>query len=120
MLSNRMDRVNSLIKREVSTIISEKIRDEEIPTIFSIVAVDTTPDLSIANIYFSCIGTEEFKERAISKLKGAAGFIRGEMGKTLKMRKTPYLKFYLDGTNDYGQNIDSILKNISYSEDNED
>ncbi len=114
MKSVRIERINSEIQKLVSEIIDTKLRDPQIDAIISVNQVDTTPDLAYSRIYISSMGKTP-KEEVVARLKGAGGFIRGQLSKRINLRITPRLEFILDTSEEYANKIDNILKTIKYS-----
>ncbi len=105
---SRMDRIDELIRREVSEILIRRVNDHRIGFI-SVVRVKTSPDLSLATIYYSQIGNDEEKRRTSNALRSATGFIRGEVGKKLTLKVVPRIKFQFDDSIERG---DDLLKKI--------
>ena len=118
MKSVRIERINSEIQKAVSHIIDNEIRDPQIDAIISVSSVETTPDLSHSRVFITSIGTTNSDE-VLNRIKGAAGFIRGRLSKMIKLRITPRLEFMKDESVEYASNIESILKNITYSTEEE-
>ena len=118
MKSVRIERINSEIQKAVSHIIDNDIRDPQIDAMISVSDVQTTPDLSHSRIFITSIGSTNSDE-VLNRIKGAAGFIRGKLSKMIKLRITPRLEFMKDESVEYASNIESILKNITYSTEEE-
>ena len=118
MKSVRIERINSEIQKAISYIIDNEIRDPQIDAIISVSSVETTPDLSYCRVFITSMGTTPFNE-VLARIKGAAGFIRGKLSKMIKLRITPRLEFMKDESVEYASNIESILKNITYSTEEE-
>ncbi len=114
MKNVRLERINSQIQKELGFIIDTKLRDPQIDAMVSVCSVDTTQDLAEAKVYISSIGNTP-KEEVLARIKGAGGFLRGELSKRVKLRNTPRLNFYLDNSLEYSEKIENILKNITYS-----
>lgn len=119
MKSVRVERINSEIQKAVSHIIDNDIRDPQIDALISVSNVETTPDLSYCRIFITSIGNTSADE-VLARIKGAAGFIRGKLSKMIKLRITPRLEFLRDESVEYASNIESILKNITYSTSEEE
>ncbi len=119
MRSVRLERINSELQKVINYIIDQELRDPQIDAMISVTNVDTTPDLAYARVYISSIGKTPTDE-VVARIKGAGGFIRGEVSKKIKLRITPRLEFIKDSSLEYGNKIDNILKTIKYSteEDN--
>ena len=118
MKSVRIERINSEIQKAISHIIDNDIRDPQIDAIISVSNVETTPDLSYCRVFITSIGTTKSDE-VLARIKGAAGYIRGKLSKMVKLRITPRLEFLKDESGEYASNIESILKNITYSTESE-
>ena len=118
MKSVRVERINAEIQKAISHIIDNEVRDPQIDAIISVSSVETTPDLSYCRVYITSIGTTPADE-VLNRIKGAAGFIRGRLSKAIKLRITPRLEFLKDESVEYASNIENILKNITYSTEEE-
>ena len=114
MKNVRLERINSEMRKAISEIINQELRDPQINAMISVSSVDITPDLANAKVFITSIG-ETPQDEVILRIKGAAGFIRGKLSKAVKLRITPRLEFMLDNSNEYGSRIDSILNSITYS-----
>ena len=114
MKSVRIERINAEIQKAISHIIDNEVRDPQIDAIISVSSVETTPDLSYCRVFITSIGKTSSDE-VLARIKGAAGFIRGKLSKMVKLRITPRLEFLKDESVEFASNIESILKNITYS-----
>lgn len=106
---DRTDRISEEMRKEVSAIIQNELKDPRLPKMISVTTADVTRDLRYARIYISVLGTEEEKKSAISGLKSAAGFIRREIGHRLQLRYTPELLFELDDSIERGVYITKLI-----------
>lgn len=117
-MSVRMEKVNKEIKRKVMEIIQKEIDDPSLGFI-SITSVETTPDLSESRIYFSVLRDDDFS-RTENVLNTMSGFIRKLLGKKLRIKILPSLKFYPDTSIKYSveihKKIDEVLND---SKDNQ-
>ena len=109
----RIERISEEVKRELSQIIKDKLKDPRLSEMITVVKVDVTRDLSYAKAYISVLGNDEEKKSTIKALKSAAGFIRKEVGNRIDLRHTPEFIFELDNSIEYGMNISRILKDIN-------
>ena len=112
MKNNRMDKVNEELKREISTIISQDLKDPQITGLISVTKVDTTPDFRYARIYVSMINAKSNKGN-LARLKKCSGFIRTLVAKRVNLRITPELVFLFDESIEYGARIDSLIQEIT-------
>ena len=110
-MQNRMERVNEEFKRELGKIIDQDIKNPNITGLISVTKVKTSSDLKSARVYISILGSKS-RKNTLEGLKSASGYIRSELAKRVNLRYTPELIFELDETLEYGQRIDSILKEI--------
>lgn len=106
---NRTDRISEEVKKEVSDIIQNHIKDPRLPDFVSIIAVHVTKDLRYAKVYVSVLGDEEKKKDALAALSSAAGFIRREIGQRIKLRFTPEFSFKLDDSIEHGMYLSKLI-----------
>lgn len=116
---NRSDRVNAEIIREISEIISRKLKDPLITAMISVTGADVSKDLSYAKIFVSVFSTDENKKRqTFDALKNDAKKIRYELSRSMRMRTVPELDFVLDLSIEYGDKMDKLLYKIAEDEKN--
>lgn len=114
-MSNRVEKVNSLVKRYLSDIISNELNDPRLEgSMITISSVNVTPDLKYAKVYISVYGSTPSKE-VLNLVKSAAGYIKKLLAPKLDLRSTPTLDFDLDTTCEYSQKINNIIGNFTYS-----
>ncbi len=119
MSENRVRRVAEQIKKDVSYIIGAEIKDPRVAEITSVTDVELTRDLRYASVYVSIYGTEMEKEETLQTLARASGFIRGKIGRRVRLRYTPEISFYLDTSIEYGAYIESVLKSLKKEENSD-
>ena len=95
-MSRRADRINGLLRQEISVLLSREIKDPRLSGVISITQVETTSDLRNAHVYVSVMGDEDTKSAALDGIKSAATFLRRSLRDRLKLRYVPFLKFSLD------------------------
>lgn len=118
MKNNRLERVNSEIQKELALIINNELRDPQITSMIGVSSVDVAPDLANAKVYLSVYGGDA--QDTLNRIKGAGSFIRGRLSQKIRLRITPRLDFYLDNSQTYGQKIDELLSNITYTTNPDD
>lgn len=119
MASNRIDRINEEILRELSELLRE-VKDPRIHrTLLSITRVETTPDLRYAKIYVSLLDKEYTKE-ALAGLKSAAGYLRRELSRRLQLRYTPELQWQADDSIIQGAHILELINRLELPQEPED
>lgn len=107
---DRTDRISEEIKKELSDLIRNQIKDPRLPEFVSITLVRVTKDLRYAKVYVSVLGDEEKKKGAIEALTSAAGFIRHEIGQRINLRYTPELHFKLDDSIEHGMYVTKLIE----------
>lgn len=108
----RPTRVGEQMKKELTEIISRKLKDPRIGFV-TVTDVEVTGDLQIAKVYITVLGDEDQKQDTLRGLEKAKGFIRSEMGQRLRLRKTPEILFEFDSAFEYGNKIDSLLRDLN-------
>ena len=109
MSSNRINRINEEIQKELSALL-RTVKDPRVQdTMISITRVETTPDLRYTKVYVSFLQTEKAKN-ALAGLKSAGGYLRRELGRMLTLRYTPELQFIADDSIAYGAHILEVLR----------
>lgn len=120
MNTKRLKRISEEIKKIVSDLLREGLKDPRISMMTSITEVEVTTDLRYAKIYVSVLGNDEEREATLIGLKNATSYVRKEIGSRLKIRYTPEPVFYLDKSIEKGIHISQILNKIKQKEDNRD
>jgi ribosome-binding factor A len=109
----RVSRVAELIKREVSQMLLNGIKDDRVGTgMVSVTDVDVSGDLQHAKIYVSIYGTDEAKVETMAGLKSATGFVRSELGARVRLRRTPEVIFLEDRSIERGNKVLSLLNKL--------
>src|SRR5881628_3285379 len=95
-MSRRTERLASTIQQELAQIIMRELNDPRLTGMPSITRVKVSPDLSIADVYVTVMGTPGQQSAALNALKHSAGLMRTKLTKQLTLRVAPYLKFHMD------------------------
>ena len=115
MAKYRIGRINDEMQKELSTILRE-VKDPRVSSAFvSITAVETTPDLKFAKVFYSALGKE--KKEIAKGLKSSAGYIRRQLAQSMNLRMTPELTFCEDHSIEHGAHISKLLEGIEFSEE---
>jgi len=112
----RANRVGEQMKKELGDIIGKKMKDPRIGFV-TVTEVKVTGDLQQAKAYISVLGNDKQKQDTLVGLAKAKGFIRSEIGKRIRLRKTPELTFEFDEAIEYGNRIESILQDLNDTSD---
>ena len=112
--SRRVSRVASLIQQEVSLMVLHEIKDDRVGAgMVSVTDVDVSGDLQHAKIYVSIYGTDEARAETMAGLKSATGYVRRELGKRVRLRRTPEVIFIEDRGIERGDRILTLLNQLS-------
>ncbi len=111
--TRRQERIAALIKKEVSLIIDQKLKHPGVG-FATVNRVKMSPDLRIADIYFSVLGGETGDKALETEkaLKHSEVFIKNELKPFLKLRFMPELRFYYDDSLEYAEKIDRLIDKI--------
>ncbi len=107
----RSDRVADLIKAEISDILLRQINDPQVRGI-TVTGVRVTDDLRQAKVFFVRMGQNICSDETMQGLRRAAGFVRTELGKRLRLRYVPEIRFTFDESFEYGDRINRLLAEI--------
>ncbi len=111
-MAHRLERVNAEIRKELSQLIQRHLRDPRINSFLTVTAVETSPDLRYAKVFVSSIGGQEDEKESINALTRAAGFLRTELAKSIRLRRMPELTFHWDSSIEHGDKILRLLDEI--------
>jgi ribosome-binding factor A len=115
-MNSRVERIRKALIKELSDIIQHKVKDPRIKGIISVTDVELSPDYKYARIYVSIFGADESKQQVMEAIEESTSFIRGEIGKRIRLRFTPELKFLLDESFEKGRKITDLIDKISRGE----
>ena len=110
MSSYRIDKVEQLIKQEVSSIFLHKMKEPELGFI-TITNVKVSPDLKNAKIYLSVLEKEK-RELALDRIDNKTKFIRTELAHRVRLKFVPEIKFFIDDTLDFVEKIEGLIEKI--------
>lgn len=115
----RIHRINEEVKKALSEIIANDLKDPRMPMLTSITSVDVARDLKYADVYFSVLGGEKERADAKAALESASGFIRRELSHKVKLRYTPELRFKSDRSIENGVYMSSLIQKIVKQDEEE-
>lgn len=95
-MSRRTERLGSTIRQELMEVIMRELNDPRLTGMPSITRVKVSEDLSMADVYFTSMGTAGQQTAALNALKGSAGMMRAKLTKALSIRQVPFLRFHID------------------------
>lgn len=105
---SRADRVAEQIRRDLAELLSREVKDPRIGMI-SLTAVELSPDYSHAKVFFTALGPEDRRAEIIAGLQAAAGFLRREIGKRVRIHTTPQLHFQYDESVARGADLSQLI-----------
>lgn len=109
-------RVARVVQAEIAGLLTKGLKDPRVGFV-SIMGVRMSPDLRYANVYVSMYGSEKEKKSSIIGLRNSAGWIRKQLGRRLRLRLTPEVRFFEDSTLDDVFHLDEVLKEIHSDEE---
>ena len=119
--SRRVEKLAALLKREVSELLVNGVRDERIhQTMITITNVEVSGDLQHAKIFVSLFGEEQKKAEVLVCLEESKGFIRRELARRLQMRRSPDLIFKIDQCMSKGSSVLDLLTSLDAQRKNKD
>ena len=111
MANYRGGRINEEVRKEISVIIRDEIKDPRMTAMVSITSVKVSKDLKYAKVFVSIFGkNEEEKNETFAALKSASGYVRREVGQRINLRNTPQIIFELDDSISYSMKIEELIE----------
>ena len=111
-MTRRTDRINGLLRQEISQLLSRDLNDPRLSGIVSITRVETSNDLRHSEVYVSVLGNREVKNTVLRGINSAGGFMRRELGERLSLRYIPELKFTLDESMEEADHILRLMDHL--------
>jgi ribosome-binding factor A len=112
-MNARAEQVANEVQRELADLIRNEMRDPRVGYV-TITRVDISDDLSLARVFVSELSTEAGKSGdSVEALRKAAGFLRRELGKRVRLRLTPELRFEADRSIEEGLRMTQLLDEIA-------
>ena len=119
MASNRINRINEEIMKELSSLL-RTVKDPRVQdTMISVTRVETTPDLRYTKVYVSFLQEDRAKD-AMAGLKSAGGYLRRELGHTLPLRYAPEIVWSLDDSITYGAKMLKLINSLETGHEESD
>ena len=111
MQGKRLDRVNQLIKEEISTLLQRELKDPRLGFV-TVTEVETAKDLRVAKVFVSVLGDERQWASSLAALTSARGCVRNWLRQHLDLRVTPDVDFRADRSMEHAAKIQSLLKQV--------
>lgn len=110
-MTRRTDRVGDLLTAELNRLITRDLSDPRV-RLASVTGVDVSPDLRHAEVGVSVLGEGPGRDEAVEALRGAAGYLRTRLAKTVRLKNVPELRFELDRGAEHSQRISDLLETL--------
>ncbi len=110
-MSDRMIRINSLIKQEVGLIVQHDLKDSRLGFI-TVLRADVSRDLKSGRLFVSILGSDKQKRITVEILNKSAGYIQKLLGSRIRLRYTPRLRFIYDDVVDHSIHVQEVLDQI--------
>lgn len=114
MQGKRLDRVNQLIKEEISHLLQRELKDPRLGFV-TVTEVAVAKDLRTAKVYVSVLGSDAEWRSSLTALESARGFIRNWLAPRLRLRAVPHLSFHADRSMAHAAHIQSVLEELRLS-----
>ncbi len=111
-LSRRTERVSGVLREEVARLVSGELRDPRLRSLVTVSHISLTDDLQHATLHVTILGEEQDLEDVIAGLNSATSYLRREVGRRLRLKRTPELRFVLDSSIDEGDRVLALLDGI--------
>lgn len=112
-MSLRNERVRKTLMKEIADILQKDVRT---PGMVSVLDVEVAHDNSFAKVFYSVFGSEEQKQKTIEIVEKNTSKIRFEIGKRIRLRLTPELRFVYDDSIEKGSKVQDLINKISRGE----
>jgi ribosome-binding factor A len=126
--SYRAGRLGEEIKKIIGNMLLRELKDPRLQgKMVSVSDVDVSDDGSYATVYLTILGRciesdadAQEKKDILDAMKSAQGFMRREIGKNVKLRHVPELRFKIDGSLEYGRHMSQIIDSLDIRHDDDD
>jgi len=112
-MGHRIERVNQLIRREISDLLVRQVKDPRLGGFIAVTEVETSADLRSAKVFVSSIEPDADKQELLSVLSNASGFLHNELKERLELRRIPELTFHWDDSIERGERLLGLIEKVS-------
>jgi len=112
-VAHRIERVNNLIRREISELLLRQVKDPRLGAFITVTEVETSTDLRSAKVFVSSIRDEVDRKELLGVLAGASGFLHNELVRRLELRRIPELSFHWDDSIERGERLLGLIERVS-------
>ncbi len=114
---HRPERIAEEIRNEVSLMLAGELKDPRLASAMNVTEVRVTPDLKTVRVYVEILGSDAERGATLDGLTAASGFIRHELTERLHLRRAPEVFFVPDCSEEYGQQIEDLIKQTKHPEE---
>jgi ribosome-binding factor A len=114
MHSKRQKRVADQLREILSELLTTEVRDPRLEGV-TVMEVEVDRELMYATVYVSSLAGDDARDSVVDALESARGFLRRELGKRMRLMRTPELRFSWDETMAYGDRIERLLDSLEPS-----
>jgi ribosome-binding factor A len=107
----RPDRVADQIRAEISVMLAREVHDPGIGFI-TVTRVEMSPDLLLARVYYTTIGSDSERRATVKALQRAIPFLKYQIGKRLRLRRVPVLEFFFDKSVEHQARVEQLIQEI--------
>jgi ribosome-binding factor A len=112
---HRPDRVGDQIRKQVTVLLQRAVHDPGIGFV-TVTRVEVTPDLQLARVFYTTLGTDAQRRETARALNRALPFIRRQVGESLRLRRVPVLQFVFDKSIAHQERVEQLLQEIHEAE----
>jgi len=112
-MTRRTERINNLIRQEISDLLRRQIKDPRLSRFISVTKVVTSPDLRYAKVLVSVFSDEVQKKEVLQGFRAASGFFRRELAQRLTLRRIPELSFHTDDSIEQGTKVLKLINELT-------
>jgi ribosome-binding factor A len=112
---HRPDRVGDQIRKQVTILLQRAVHDPGIGFV-TVTRVQVTPDLQLARVFYTTLGTDDQRRETARALNRALPFIRRQVGESLRLRRVPVLQFVFDKSIQNQERVEQLLREIHESD----
>jgi ribosome-binding factor A len=116
MTTHRHERLAEEIRQEIEVMLAGELKDPRLEGSVNVTEVRLAPDLRSARVFVTVAGSPGERQATLRGLEAAAGYVRHELAERLQLRRSPELLFLLDRSEEYGQHIDELLRQVKKPE----
>ena len=112
-MSRRTERLNKVIKQEISDLLEREIDDPRLNNLISVTEVSISPDFKNAKVFVSVLGNEKDKTDMLTGFNAASGFLRRKLSSRLRLKRAPHVSFHCDDSIERGARVSNLFEQVN-------